>query len=105
MTAGPLTEAGRFVIAADHPGLPGHFPGHPVVPGVVLLDHAVEIVLQSHPRLRASGLPVVKFVRPVLPGHTVCVGHGAAEDGRVAFTCSVEGETVVRGTVAVSERP
>ena len=41
----------RFTIPDDHPSLPGHFPGHPVVPGVVLLDR----VLQAIEQVTASG--------------------------------------------------
>jgi 3-hydroxymyristoyl/3-hydroxydecanoyl-(acyl carrier protein) dehydratase len=33
--------AGDFTIPAEHPALPGHFPGRPVVPGALLLDHVL----------------------------------------------------------------
>src|SRR3546814_2617840 len=33
-----------FVIAADHPSLPGHFPGRPLVPGVVVLDRVLDAI-------------------------------------------------------------
>jgi 3-hydroxyacyl-[acyl-carrier-protein] dehydratase len=61
-----------FVIDADHPALPGHFPGHPVVPGVVVLDRvlaAIEAASDAgHGSLGALRLPQVKFVQPLLPG-------------------------------------
>lgn len=57
-----------FSIAADHPSLAGHFPGHPVVPGVVVLERVVEAIEAGHGPLGALRLPQVKFVRPLLPG-------------------------------------
>ncbi|WCE05425.1 hypothetical protein [Pseudoxanthomonas sp. JBR18] len=59
----------EFAVPHDHPALPGHFPGHPVVPGVVVLDHVLDAVEAAHGPLRgALRLPQVKFVQPLLPG-------------------------------------
>jgi 3-hydroxyacyl-[acyl-carrier-protein] dehydratase len=60
----------KFHIAAGHPALPGHFPGTPVVPGVVLLDHVVAAV-ESGWKMRVVGFAQVKFLRPLLPECTV----------------------------------
>ena len=37
-----------FTIPHDHPALPGHFPGNPLVPAVVLIDHASEAAREEH---------------------------------------------------------
>ena len=38
-------ESERIVtIGADHPSLAGHFPGHPVVPGVVMLGEIMKAI-------------------------------------------------------------
>ena len=58
-----------FVIPADHPSLPGHFPGRPLVPGVVLLDRVLDAIeAQEGAGLGALRLPQVKFLQPLLPG-------------------------------------
>lgn len=74
-----------FTIDPGHPALPGHFPGRPVVPGVVILDQVLAAIeaahgpqalrqAQSSPSTRSGGeyallrLPQVKFLRPLLPG-------------------------------------
>ncbi len=59
-----IVEAVR--IAATHPALPGHFPGNPIVPGVVLLDRIAAAIE------RARGLSIVriasvKFLAPLKP--------------------------------------
>lgn len=55
-------------VGSDHPSLPGHFPGQPVVPGVLLLDCVIQAAeaWMGGP-LRVTSLPQVKFLAPLLP--------------------------------------
>jgi 3-hydroxymyristoyl/3-hydroxydecanoyl-(acyl carrier protein) dehydratase len=92
-----VTLAGRFAIPPEHPCLPGHFPGRPIVPGVVVLDHALALVLARLPNRMVAALPHAKFTAPVLPGQVVEVGYELAQD-RLHFTCMVAGAVAVRGT-------
>ena len=62
-----------FTIAADHPSLPGHFPGRPIVPGVLLLEQVVAAIETRHGPLQGLRLPRVKFVQPLLPGEVATV--------------------------------
>ncbi|MEP6633410.1 MAG: hypothetical protein ABJA62_04300 [Luteimonas sp.] len=63
----------QFSISADHPSLPGHFPGRPIVPGVVVLDRVLAAIETEHGPLGALRLPQVKFLRPLLPEQTATV--------------------------------
>ena len=95
-----------FIIGADHPAMPGHFPGHPVVPGVVLLDHAVLRIgaVLGRP-LSVSHVGTVKFLSPVAPGERVSVWHdaNAAQTGaaQVRFTLTASGRDVASGTLTI----
>lgn len=58
----------EFSISIDHPALPGHFPGRPIVPGVVVLDRVLAAIEAQHGALGPLRMPQVKFVQPLLPG-------------------------------------
>ena len=61
----------HFTVPADHPSLPGHFPGRPLVPGVLLLERVLDAIEAAHPARGVLGplrLPQVKFLQPLLPG-------------------------------------
>ena len=60
----------EFEIPADHPCLPGHFPGRPIVPGVVVLDRVLAAIEARHGALGALRMPQVKFLQPLLPEQT-----------------------------------
>ncbi|HTH98803.1 MAG TPA: hypothetical protein VL574_15415 [Stellaceae bacterium] len=53
----------------DHPAGPGHFPGNPIIPGALLLDHALR--LSFGPDTGVPQIQVVKFLQPVRPGDHV----------------------------------
>ena len=75
----------RFSIPSDHPSLPGHFPGRPIVPGVVLLDRVIAAIEATHGPLPALRLPQVKFVQPLLPGEDAEVALDPQADDRWKF--------------------
>ena len=87
----------EFCIEATHPSLPGHFPGQPVVPGVVLLDRVAACVEQASGRHFAT-LPVVKFMQPVLPDQTVELSVRMEAAGRVHFTIRRGDAIILTGT-------
>lgn len=63
----------HICIPHDHPALPGHFPGNPVVPGVVLLEHVMSLLEAVYGAQPAVRLPQVKFLQPLLPGQDAVI--------------------------------
>lgn len=53
-------------IDAGHPALPGHFPGHPLVPGVILLEQVAQ-ALRAWRGQRLVRVLEAKFLAPLLP--------------------------------------
>lgn len=75
-----------FRVPADHPSLPGHFPGQPIVPGVLLLDHVL-VALQQATVRRVVRLQQVKFTSALRPDElafAVCEIEGRRALFRVA---------------------
>jgi 3-hydroxyacyl-[acyl-carrier-protein] dehydratase len=90
-----------LTVAADHPSFEGHFPGAPVLPGVVLLDeaiHALETVAGGEPRRWRVG--AVKFLRAVGPGEPLTLAREPLAGGTVRFTILSGEQTVATGTLS-----
>ena len=61
-----------FCIAVDHPALPGHFPGAPIVPGVLLLAECLQqLELLAGASLQYHRIKSAKFLKPVAGGAPV----------------------------------
>lgn len=96
-----MPEQDRWqAVPREHPALPGHFPGHPVVPGVVLLSEVWDAVCRDAARpLTCTGWPSVKFLAPLLPGERfrVEVEFSGAESAK--FSCKTAERTIAQGSV------
>ena len=87
MSDAPTAAEARFAVPADHPSLPGHFPGRPVVPGVVLLDLAAQAARRAFGLGPMQRVLRAKFTAPVLPTQEVALRLRRPAPGRVAFAC------------------
>lgn len=88
----------------------GHFPGHPVLPGVIIMEALAQCasiaVLQS-PELRGcigflTGIDAAKFRRQVAPGETVTLRATIVKSSRrlvvAEVEASVDGEVCATAT-------
>ena len=82
-------------LPAEHPALAGHFPGHPIVPGVVLLQW-VEALLAEH-RLVLREIAAVKFHAPLSPDDSVDIRIDVGIDHRLRFGITRDGVVVAEG--------
>lgn len=87
----------QFLVSADHPSLPGHFPDSPLVPGVMLLEQ-VALALRAWRGERLARVQDAKFVAPLLPEQQAQVTLSDT-GGRLRFEIRRGDELLARGTV------
>ncbi len=89
----------KLAIPVDHPAFAGHFPGRPILPGVVLLDAVIRAVAggHAHEAARAWSIVNAKFHATVAPGQSLTLEQEPLPDGAVRFTIRSETEPVASG--------
>ena len=91
-----------ITIPADHPAFAGHFPGTPIVPGVVLLDEALYAIQSAEGlALDACRVASTKFFHPVGPGATLVIRHQRTAGGTIQFEIRDGARKVASGSVVV----
>lgn len=91
-----------FEVAADHPVFAGHFPGRPIVPGVMLLEWAQAEVAAALGRApHELRVREAKFFMPLEPAQRAQLRFDAPAGGapRCAFEIRREEALVARGTL------
>ena len=95
------THSLPLAVAADHPAYAGHFPGRPILPGVVLLDEALLALAALHGAATASGeIKSAKFLSPVLPGESLRLDYSSTATGGFRFELKATERVVASGIVA-----
>ena len=77
-----------------HPTAAGHFPGNPIIPGALLLDHALRAIGTDV----GTEVQVVKFLRPVRPGDAVSI-RWRRDGALMQVECWVGDERALSGVV------
>ncbi len=96
-----------LVIDADHPAIAGHFPGNPVVPGVVILTEILTAIVEALPYAGVvTGVPRVKFPSFLRPGepfdlHWEEISGDEISESVIAFTCTAGRRPVASGRLTV----
>lgn len=98
-------------VTANEPYFQGHFPGHPIMPGVLQLEAIAQVagILMMRQAENAGKLAYfmsaesVKWRKPVRPGDTLVIEieltKARSKIGRAKGTCLVDGEVVSEAEV------
>ncbi|QSX33925.1 thioester dehydrase [Shewanella avicenniae] len=92
-------------IDAEHPAFAGHFPEHPIVPGVVQLDWAVSLGCAHFGYSAAvAQIEVLKFQQLILPNtqFTLTINHDAAKR-KLLFSVTAGERRFASGRILLSE--
>jgi len=93
-------------VTINEPYFEGHFPGHPIMPGVLQLEAIAQVagILMMRQAENAGKLAYfmsaedVKWRKPVRPGDTLIIEvemtKSRGKIGKARGVCSVNGETV-----------
>jgi len=95
--------------ASSEPFFRGHFPGRPLVPGVILTEAAAQTagIAAGEGTYHLSAIRQMKFIRPVLPDSVVefAAAKTGGMGGLLQFQVSarVAGELVAEGVIILNE--
>lgn len=100
-----MKQQTTLILASDHPAFAGHFPGAPIVPGVLLLDEVMHVIVADS-GLAATEWQIssVKFLSPLKPGEAVIITHEQLANGSIKFDVLEGNRQIVTGRLVPGNR-
>lgn len=91
-------------IPSGHPSLPGHFPGAPIVPAVVILDEVLAALNEWRGDSRLVAVRAAKFLAPLKPEQSFTIGLSAPNNAKseIDFRCRIDERIVAEGRLEIS---
>jgi 3-hydroxymyristoyl/3-hydroxydecanoyl-(acyl carrier protein) dehydratase len=88
-------------ISSHHPSLPDHFPGNPLVPGVVLLEEVIATANQAG--YAVTGIPAARLLNPLAPDEAFLIHLSCKGSKELAFRVEAEDtQSLARGRLATA---
>jgi len=98
-----MNNVNQWTVPLDHPAFAGHFPGTPILPGVVLLDMALQIIAKaSGISLDICEISSVKFLSPASPGDELVIQHTLSESGTIRFDIVADTRKIASGSIVTT---
>ncbi len=95
-----MNDAAHWTVAPDHPVFAGHFPGTPIVPGVMLLDTALHaIAAATGIALDTCEIGSVKFLARANPGEELVIRHVRSAGGAIRFDILAGARKIASGSI------
>jgi 3-hydroxymyristoyl/3-hydroxydecanoyl-(acyl carrier protein) dehydratase len=97
-----MVKSELLAIPVDHPSFAGHFPGAPILPGVILLDRVLcAIAASTELDLLQSQLASVKFLSAVRPGEALRLDHETLANGSISFSVHAAERKIATGRLSI----
>ncbi len=95
-----MTHTTYWTVPLDHPAFAGHFPGTPILPGVVLLDTTLQAISEaSSIALDRCEISSVKFLSPANPGDALMIQHEISASGTIRFEIMAGARKIATGSI------
>ena len=99
-----LENKQHYCIPATHPCFAGHFPGNPIVPGVVILNYVQQQLSNWLPKYTVDTLAQAKFLYPLFPDQKFTIKLIQSSTQKIKFTCTYGDYTLVTGSFLIKEK-
>ena len=99
-----LENKQHYCIPATHPCFAGHFPGNPIVPGVVILNYVQQQLSNWLPKYTVDTLAQAKFLYPLFPDQKFTIKLIQSSTQKIKFTCTYGEYTLVTGLFIIKEK-